>query len=82
MKITIDTEQKTIKLEGQVKMSELIKKVYEMGVNPDEYEIVGTEKEVEYIPYYPAPMPVYPVYPSTPYPPWEIICNTSNTSMI
>lgn len=60
MKITIDTEQKTIKLEGQVKLSELIRKLDEMGVT-DEFEIVGTEKEVEYVPYY--PIPSYPANP-------------------
>lgn len=67
MKITIDTEQKTIKLEGQVKLSELIRKLDEMGVT-DEFEIVGTEKEVEYVPYYPIPS-----YPANP---WEIISET------
>lgn len=83
MKITIDTEQKTIKLEGQIKLSELIDELADRCILIDEYSLIGTEKVVEY---YPAPIPVYPVYPSVPMPtypvnPWEGPIITYKTSL-
>ena len=55
MKITIDTEKQTIKIEGNVKVSELYGYLIGMGLRPDEWEIVGTETNTIYYPYTPAP---------------------------
>lgn len=69
MKILIDTDQKTIKLEGSVEFRKLAKFVEDNSL--EDYSIlpdVITVKDTEFIPYYPYlyqwnPYPLNPPYP-------------------
>lgn len=68
MKITIDEENKTIEIEGEVKISEfqLSLKAFFQDKNVNDYKLIGTKKITEYLPYYP---PIiqreYPWWPVT-----------------
>ena len=84
MKILINTEEKTLKLEGSVKFEELQKFIEDNNLK--DYSILPdtiTVTEKEYYPYY----PVYPTYQEPfkvidPVNPWPIItCDGMNGSM-
>jgi hypothetical protein len=80
MEITINEENKTIKLHGNVKLKDLFDFIEKFSINIDGYSVVGTETLEAYSPSPPDPWqyPIYPfiVLPSTgtlPYtPPWTI----------
>lgn len=77
MEITINETNKTIKVQGTVKISDLMAFCNAHMINLDEYSIIGTETVSIYpytIPYTPSPtIPYYPpYYPIT-------ICSTDKT---
>lgn len=67
MKLTIDTTQKKVSIEGSVKISELIKVLKGMNIDVDEWAI-----EVPVI-----SVPWYPYYPQTVYDNGPIVSQTS-----
>jgi hypothetical protein len=63
MKITIDTEAKTIEIEHPVKLADFIKEIKKILPDWKEYELSNIYSELA-VPYYPvcSPIPTYPTY--------------------
>ena len=86
MKITIDDELKTIKIEGDVNLKELFDVLKGMEIPLKEYTLMGVEKVIEYIPYYVekyiSSFPVVPPYsPNWPDHTWIVTCDINNSNI-
>lgn len=83
MKITIDDVTKTIEIEGEVNIADFLRFLEGMGVNRNDYKIVGTKTIIKTVtmPY----IEPWDKKPTTPVNPWRttpyIISSTSSTSV-
>lgn len=85
MKITIETSNKTIKVEEALNVGELVKQLREvLGDKMNEYTLMpydikwvsspAAANPVVLNPVWVNPTWIYPSYPSVPYDPWRITC--------
>ena len=66
MKLIIDDQAKTIRIEDNVLLSELFEFVYKLDINMNEYTILGTEIiPPSFIYHYPSPIFTDPLQPTT-----------------
>ncbi len=71
MEITIDTKNKTVELKEDTNIFELADFLEDaVGDEWEEYKILATKVNKEYVPYYPCPCPtpIQPCYPFNPLP--------------
>ena len=79
MKITIDTQAKTITVETAIKLGELTKELEKMLPDWQEYSIHTAPVRIEYIPY-PQTEP-YIFQPSPLNPPWTVTYGDTGASI-